>query len=567
MSSARLSRHERELASLREAVARGVADLTAPTVVRRFADRVRRLAELEARAGLERSFAEFTEHASTMRWRDVADFERSLRSLWRHQMQDRFSLYTLPEDATQCTADCEPDGCTIQLNAQLQYYGCIRHGTLHQCLSRRERDPATGRELTRDPECDCTLRRPNDDIVCIFSGRVVRRHLSQLSTTRADFRSDSDSKRRQARFAYAMAASGGPERFHNDSSANDTKQRPGTHIEVGTATTTRPRGRKRKRFVPSGYREQCLQREVMHERKRYMLGLIGNVMDRLLFNESWRRELNHYMENRASEAAVRALRVHIHHRLMQQRMYCLTECLAEFWHPMLQLVKFPLVEPDHHAQRRFALHTLRLWEACHASPLMKRVRAGQPALHDPSLDPCTLHQFALAVLYAQRDGFFVGGGSELNERRTFMQRGMMFVRRMPHLHLELPQIQQIELFSNGARADIRTYNEARAGTVGVREAVDGGDKLALTAGDESLPLHQRRKRRRQQRHPNRQIDVGGDRKVSEASMLPDHWQPLALGTEGQYRASDVTRGEKFLRACLHSYSVDTLRELHRSLFG
>lgn len=558
------SRHERELEQLRERLQKGVPDMRSLLAVQRYADRCQRLAELEARVALEHTIADFTAHASTMRWRDAADFERSLRSLWRHQMEDLYQLYTLPDDATCCTADCEPDGCTIQLNEQLQIYGCTRHGTLHQCLTRHERDPQTGRVLQRDPRCDCTLRRPNDDVVCIFSGRVVRKHLSQTGTTRADFRSDSDSKRRQARYAYAVAASGGPERFHNDAVAGDVRV---TEIQQSTATTTRPRGRKRKRFVPNGYREQCLQREVMHERKRYMLGLIGNVMNRLLHDEQWRHELNKYMEHRAEEAAKKALREHMYQRLMQQRMYSLTECISEFWHPMLHLVKFPLIEPDHHAQRRFALHTMRLWEACHASPLMKRVRDGTPAPHDPSLDPCTLHQFALAILFAQRDGFFVGGGSELNQRRTFMRRGMMFVRQQPHLHLELPSLQQIDMFSNSSRDQVRAFNEARGGQVGVSEAADSGALVALTAGDESLPLHQRSKRRRQQRHPNRQIDVGGSRKVSEASMLPDHWQPAALGTEGQYRTADVTRGEKFLRACLQSYSADSLRELHRSLFG
>ncbi len=555
----------RRVQQLQAELARGVPAPRTLAGVRRYADTLRRCAELEARAEVERAFREFTEHASTLRWRDAADFERSLRSLWRHQMQDLYELYSLPSDATQCDAHCEPDGCTIQLNEQLQIYGCTRHGTLHQCLTRRWRDPETGRMLQSDPQCDCTLRRPNDDIVCIFSGRVVRKHLSQTGTTRSDFRSEHESKRRQARFAYAMAASGGPERFHND--AVGPRPRRATSVECGTATTTQARGRKRKRFVPNGYREQCLQREVLHERKRYMLGLIGNVANRLLYDEQWRSDLNKYLEGRAVEKSVRALREYVNHCLMQQRMYTLSECLSEFWHPMLTLVKFPLVAFDHHAQRRFALHTLRLWEACHASPLMRRVREGEPAAHDPSLDPCTLHQFALAVLYAQRDGFYVGGGTQLNQRRTFMRMGMMFIRRQPHLHLELPPLQQIDLFSDSARAKVRTFNEAPAGVVGVLEAADSAERLAMTASDESLPLHQRRKRRRRQRHPNRQIDVGGDRKVSEASMLPDHWQPMALGTEGQFRAADVTRGEKFLRACLHSYSVDSLRELHRSLFG
>ncbi len=54
-----------------------------------------------------------------------------------------------------------------------------------------------------------------------------------------------------------------------------------------------------------------------------------------------------------------------------------------------------------------------------------------------------------------------------------------------------PPLQQLELFSDSARADVRAYNEARPGAVGLLEVCDESNSLALTAADDTLRLHRR----------------------------------------------------------------------------
>ena len=97
-------------------------------------------------------------------WESMAAFTQGLHTLWRQCLIDVCMLYDHPPDESQCTFECMKDGCIATLHcdkvATLALYGCVRHGSFHNCTRRFS-------------ECECQYCDEHMQCICIFSGIVL----------------------------------------------------------------------------------------------------------------------------------------------------------------------------------------------------------------------------------------------------------------------------------------------------------------------------------------------------------------------------------------------------------
>jgi len=550
-----LARAEAELERAKLQMERNVS-LTSPTEIRRWKEAQARASRLEKRIALERRFNQFTDQAAALKWNGPEDFLRALHVLWWHCLEDLYCNYNTPQDLSLCGPDCRHDLEIVCLNSQMRLYGCCLHGSLHECAVRYATDPDSGRAVELQPNCACTIQTKQDDVVCMFSGSVVSRAISNVRSSSRDFQSESSSVRGMAGYSYVMTMRQRPsDNFRNVDAERERRRRAQAERQTaedatGASTTKRKRSEP---FEAKDYRGRKVREEVLQERKRYMHGLAESVMNRVLHDKARRKELNEYNETKTSDRCVRRLFNYHSTHSNDEQLPSWIECVMEFWSPLAEFRLLPLVDGTHHARRRFAVLVCQLWEICHRSPYAQRTPDQERSPISKRHSFCTLKQFALAVLFAQREGLYIKAGSRNNMRHSFYDNRIQFVPYRAHLAIELPHERELSLFSDSAQTEIQQYLRAESKVSGAGEFLQRGSSFRS------------KRRRARPQHRNRRVEVARDTTVSEASMLPEHWKNKFLGDMKTYAVSDVNRGRKFLVHCLNSYDVEFLHEASRSL--
>jgi len=519
-----------------------------------------RLRRLRKRRFVEQQCNSFADQAAGLQWPGGAeDFLRALHVLWWHLQEDVYCNYSMPRDLSLCSRSCKERLQIVCINAQMQLYGCCEHGSLHECSTRYGVDPDSKRVVPLLPRCSCTIETKQADVVCMFSGRVVSRTISNVRSSSRDFQSDCSSVRGQAGYSYVMAMRSRPsENFKNtDAIREDAKRRKEMQtqaeaLDAASASTGSKKRKARQRFEPTDYRSRKVRDEVIAERKRKLLEVAEGVAQRILFDGPRRRRINEYNEARLEQKCIKRLNNYHSANSGEHKLPYWIECVAEFWTPLADFRLLPFVELDHHARRRFGKLVTQLWEICHRSPYARSASAKERSPVSKRQTFCTLKQFSMAVLYAQRDGLFINSGAKGNMKLSFYHNRVQFVPYKAHIDVELPHERELCHFSDAADTQIKQYMCAESKVRGVGELLTRAEAASS-----------KRKKRPKQR--NRRVEVARDKSVSEASMLPDHWQNVFIGDLGTYAMSDINRGRKFLLECLNSYDIEFLHQASRSL--
>ena len=527
--------------------------LTSATELARWKQARNQISRLRKRVEVEERFRTFTNQSAALQWAGPKDFLRALHVLWWHLQEDLYCNYATPKDLSLCSRDCKILNELVCLNEEMQLYGCCLHGSLHECSPRFATDPETKRVVTLDPNCACKIRSKADDIVCMFSGRVAARALSNMRNSSRDFQSDSASVRGQASYSYAMAAREAHSNRFENTDAVKPASRP--RDEQITESAARPMASRKRgyadetTFSPEGYRAERVQNEVLNERRTYLLGHAVSVVQRVLYDKERRRKINEHREVQMQEACEKSLFSYHATHTGDTELPSFIQCVVEFWGPLADFRLLPYAEIDYHELQRIGERILRLWEICHRSPYAQAAPKKDVAPMSKRYHFCTLSQFTLAVLYSMREGLYISSGARGNMRNSLYKDRIQFVPFRPYMALELPHEKDLEMFSDSA-----TQALAEVAT---------GMKSHGTA--EVQRKKRAKKQRRRPEHRNRRVEVDFDKTVSEACMLPVHWKNLFLGKGLEYCVNDVNRGRKFLASALNSYDVEFLHTAAQTL--
>lgn len=509
---------------------------------RKWKDASSKIERIEKRMFVGQKIADFTVQSAALDWGSPEAYLVSLRTLWWHLMEDVYCNYEMPDDLITCTADCMHDHEIICLNAELSLYGCCAHGAMHHCVPLQGYDE-DGTFVIIPPKCSCRIRTKQDDSVCMFSGRVAVKEIANVRTSSSDFQSSSSSTRGIANFAYRVAMRGG------SGNAFENHDRKKAVAEAKKAMPPPPpKSSSTSTFVPDDYRSSKVRDEVHEDRRTYMRGVAEAVVNRVLYNREVRDTINLYSEEKIVEKSESDLYAYHATNASDEQLPSWIECLAVFWTAMADFKLLPYVEPDHHERRRFGKLTMKLWELCHRSPFAKKAMPNERSPTSDRQSFCTLKQFALAVLYAMRNGMPIKCGAKGNMRNSFYGETVQIIPFAAHLHAELPHKRDLKLFSDSEQERIKAVNAGYSSTSGAKEH-------AGRATDQRA----KRKRKRQGNRRNRRVEVGVNKVVSEASMLPEHWKNRYMGDDQEFSGRDANRGRKFLTMCLESYDIEFLQ--------
>lgn len=455
---------------------------------REYARAERRAAELRVRCEVERQMHEFTNNAALLVYENKEEFARDVCHRFYALLAKFVYLYDIPRsgDLSLCGESCVRDFSFILLNAECSLYGCIAHGTVHEC--------------DHDSACPVSVTTKQAERVCVFSGRVTEKMLSQLGSNK-DFSAASSVTRRRARF-----------RYRRGMQTREDGMVENRHVPVARKKAVQSeRVCTQPRFRPSNFRATRVAEEAREEHRAVMLSHVEGLLHRVLYDSTRREEINTRREEKVQERCENALRRYI----MRTPYPSHVEELAVFLGPLSQFQLLPLVSLNHTERRRIAIRVLRLWELCNEAPV----------LHQPGARrlPCTLTQFTLAVLYAHIDGFRAGRSQ--------------FVPRVMHVGAALPPMTLLNEFSDGAELEL----------------APGGKTPAQLQRE----LAQRQLAKRRSRTLGMR-EIEANKMVPVAHMLPSHWNLPALGDAKRFCERDLRVGRKFLRNTLVSYSEDFL---------
>lgn len=520
--------------------------------LRRWREAQRLVRRLTKRMEVEARFREFTQQAAALEWPSATDFLRALHVLWWHLMEDVYCNYDMPPDLSQCSESCRHDLEIICLNKQMELFGCCRHGSLHECSVRFARDPDSGAAVELRPNCSCSISTKHADIVCMFSGRVTGKQVSDVRSSSRDFQSGNSSVRGRAGFAYQSAIrSQSAEKFQNKDADASRERHTAEEAAASKATGKRKRPA---RFVAKTYRAQKVRGEVLEERERFMREIVEDVIQRVLYDKKRREEINEWNERKAEERCVNRLYNYHSANSSNVAIPSWIECVAEFWTPLAEFRLLPCVELDNHERTRFGRIVMQLWQICHSSPFALRASDKERSPVSQRHLFCTLKQFTLAVLYLQKEGLYISAGSRANMRTSFYNNRLQFVPFRANLIVELPHKRELSLFSDTARTEIQQYLRAESHVSGAGEFLQRGRAFRRKKKKKPRPLHR-----------NRRVEVDHDTTVSESQMLPAHWQNKFLGDPSILAVGDINRGIKFLLESLNSYDVEFLHSASASL--
>jgi len=551
---------------------------------RRFREREERARLIDERVRVELGLRHFVSSGETWPSREL--FVDALLSHWYMLLEQECALYERPSDESQCNDACLGTYYTIvTLCADVNLYGCTRHGSVHYCDRR---------------SCRARIKTTTWHYACMFSGAEVGRGFAAVASLSAEYRSGSRRAGFKSVAVRRQAATVGSFEYAGASRDIAAQIERGEEITLGVAPTEaatapsggggggggggpalrRPTNAERRSFR-FGRRVGQLQRDA----ERALNATAGRVVDDVLFCVETRQLLNVQIMDETERAAHRAvLDYHVRTRMAHGVPNRITSACA-YATPFRRMVQLPLLGADLARRSRLVRLCFRLWKLCHRTPYAAASRRPDAQEARPRRkrsarqSSCTFVQFCLAVMFVQRTGF-----SLMRQGETcfvLAARRHIFVPLEPRMMFDLPAEDNIDAF--GARSTERLRDNIGTGST----SVGLGRKLSptddqhkrksisddLIKADGSLTQRKRRHKRRQAASSSgaKQITMRGSAMgekiaTTESEVLPAHLHSSLLGEAGAYEKSDIARGRNFLRSCLNSLPADAIESESRALF-
>lgn len=483
---------------------------------------------------LKLSISRFTNEAAGFQWtRD--DYTEKLLLLWYHELQRLFALYRRPDDCADCNEHCDADRTLFCISHQLSLYGCVRHASVHDCSKQFVEE--NGRLLEKPRSCPLTRITKEHDYVCLFSGEVIGKYLTQAAIRSKDFASRSAGVRRSAGFTYVMGIKEQKETADRFDNADAVKRKRSDEAfvvkklkRVGRLELTA----EQINLMNTSYQVQRRSEQVKERARKWALQTAETVLEDVLYDKLARELLNTHRMNSVREKMDSSL-MEYHYSCKRERvMPVFTDCVAIYINPLHSIKLLTLVERDPAQVRRFSERVVALWDICSRSPakLLGQTKS------------CTLKQLAMAVLYRMKEGYSVSIGGNGNgdlERITI-------VPMDETLYVDLPDESELRCFGREKRDELLSHVTEGATKRGTGESQERSDASLLTE------LKRRKKRRRNASSFNsRRIDVPGLPLLTERDLTPPHLLDEALGNNSRYASRDITTGLAFLNACVSSF--------------
>ena len=540
-----------------------------PQKRRKMAALLKRMEFLESAIELQTNLVRFTLQSSEVVWPSKAIFRQRLLLIWYHELQRLFCIYDRPSDCSQCNEHCEQNDALAMISEELNLYGCLLHGGVHDCSQQYVQ---IGKNLVpQPPSCSCTRVSGAKEIVCVFSGVVVGKRFTSCSMGAKDFGKDGSggvAVGKSIGFKYRLM-------MREDSDMRDAYENRDERI----ARLKRKRSEEQNRpppkpFLPkqatstigvaikrlqlsetqiaqlrSSYRAQVRRKEIEEDAKRRALAAAETVMTDVLFDKSIREMLN-YQSMMHVEDSMKANLLNYHSECKRTgKLPIFTRCLSVYLSPVSDVQLLTLVAYDRNQLTRFASRVLCLWQLCNQSPARSLDTA-------PS---CTLKQLALAILYCMRGGITIELGKEPGDK-------IVVVPCDETLYLDLPPESMLGYFGPAQREELRR-ELVRNGCTSTNATFCAASSMDETHKSSDVAFGTVAKRKRKQRNyfssfNTKRIDVEGLPPLTERDLTPPYLLDEAIGSNNQYQSSDITNGTTFLKVCLASFDLS-----HRQLLA
>jgi len=154
------------------------------------------------RVNIEREIFQFVDNASKQRWR-IEEYKRCLTNEFYRLVRKYFGVYDTPFDCSMCDEHCYVERCCIVLSQELNLYGCLRHASVHECVAKTK--TIGNRKFNVQVECPCVGTTVQTDMFCVFSGKIVGKHLLEICSSSKDFSSDDAVTRSKAGFNFRLS--------------------------------------------------------------------------------------------------------------------------------------------------------------------------------------------------------------------------------------------------------------------------------------------------------------------------------------------------------------------------
>ena len=504
------------------------------------------------REQIKETLYRFTNESAKLTWSGgPSDFASKLLLVWKHELQRLFRIYDRPRDSSLCNEHCGSAGALIVINQQLCLYGCVLHGTVHDCSVRYAKNDKD-KWIAQPRQCACTRITTSHDIVCVFSGEVIGKYLTQASTKSKDFSTTSAGARRAAGFTYRMALIEKEEitdLFENRDAAQrpppspqqQQKQKPlkrkreeresfvvqKTH-KVGRLQLTAEQMQK----LNASYVVQRRTEQILAAAKRRAAATAETVIDEVVYDKAVRQLINTEMLTKVHDKMSQQL-IDYHYACKREGTFpVFTRCVSAFVAPLLEVKLLREVDCDMPQRTRFAARVLRLWELCNKSPAK---------LTGAVSKSCTLKQLALAVLYSMREGMYIEASADEFEKITLIPRDET-------LWLDLPEEGMLTRFGAEKRRQLHTQLSRGARKRGTSEAQEHSDFSHGTAAKRKV-----KQRKAQSSFNSRRINVASLPPLTERDLTPAYFLDEALCNDSSYASRDITVGLDFLRVCIESF--------------
>jgi len=487
----------------------------------------------------------FTNEAATLVWhKGEEEFKQKLLLVWWHELQRLFRIYDRPRDCGECNEYCRERGAVVCINQQLELFGCALHGTVHDCRPKLQQND-DGEWIQQERRCPCTRTTRQHDVVCVFSGAVAGKYLTQASTKSRDFSTGSAGSRRAAGFTYRMmlVEKGAVlNRFENADAAKSRKRKADdepsssefvvqrTH-KVGRLKLTDEQFHK----MQNHYGAQRRAKEITQKARMRAVAAAQTVIDDVVFDKHARRLINTRSLIAIHDAMSHQLTKYHYSCKRHGRIPNFVDCVAAYLEPRLEIKLLCEVDRDTNQRNRFGALVEKLWHVCNKSPakLLQQTKS------------CTLKQLALAVLYEMRSGMFVSASSDQTEDL------IVLIPQDETLWLDLPDEALLHFFGAEQRNKLEMQLKKGAERKGTGESQTRSDYSHGT---------RRKKRKKMRRNDSsfnaRRINVAGLPAITERDLTPAHLLDESLGSNSRYCSQDVTRGLEFLRTCVNSFDED-----------
>lgn len=526
---------------------------------------------LERRDALLDSLCRFTNEAANVEWSSREEFKSKLLLVFYHELQRLFVVYDRPSNCGNCNEYCSQQDALITISRQLELYGCVLHGSVHECTQKYI--VANGQRVPVARQCPATQVSRQHELVCVFSGAVVGKRATQVALSSRDFSSDSASKRQQAGFQYVMMLherSQTTDQYENADAIANRKRRERKRKERGAdessaALSSSGAARKfavehtnrtarlklteqQKHLLKTSYRVQQRSAQIIEEAEKRARAAAESIMDDVLFDAEVRELLNTREFDKMQKKMQGRLAQYHQLRKREKRMPVLTRCIEEFLTPRIGIRLLRIVERDRAQIERVSRLSVRLWDICQRSPARATDRT----------DSCTFKQLVLAVLYAMRTGLRVPAsgapaGGVADEYITIVPYDTT-------LCVDLPDESMLRFLGAEQRERIRsemTCASSRRGT---------GETAAHHYETQQSAAKRRKKQRKNASSFNsRRIDVPGLPPLTERDLTPEHLLDEAIGNNSRYSSKDVTTGTSFINTCVYSFDRANLPELAKLL--